>query len=60
MIQGEAPLPGLESAEHRDVDVGPVTHLLQGQALLRSEFSQPAANASVDPFVTVWVCLHGN
>ena len=58
VIERESPLAGLESAEHRDVDVRPVTHLLQREALLVTELTEPSPHSFIDRF---WsrVCLHG-
>ncbi len=39
VVQGEATLAGLESAEHRDIDAGPVADLLKGEALFVAELA---------------------
>ena len=58
VIERESPLAGLESAEHRDVDVRPVTHLLQREALLVTELTEPSPHSFID---RLWrrICLHG-
>ncbi|MEY2582327.1 MAG: hypothetical protein QOE09_2176, partial [Ilumatobacteraceae bacterium] len=54
----ESSFAGLESAEHGDIDVGSITDLLKGEALLLAEFAKAASDSLVDGLWTR-VCLHG-
>jgi len=58
VIEGEAPLPGLEPAEHRDVDARSITDLLQGQTLLEAKLTKASSDSLIDRLWTR-VCLHG-
>ena len=58
VIEGEASLPGLESTEHRDVDVRSGTDLLKGQTLLEAQLTKSSANSLIDR-LRMWICLHG-
>ena len=48
MIEGEPSLAGLEPAEHRDVDVGSIADLLQGEPLLVTELAEAPTDSIVD------------
>jgi hypothetical protein len=50
VIEGEAPLPGLEAAEHRDVDVRSIADLLKGQTLFEAELTKASANSLIYRF----------
>ena len=48
VIEREASFAGLEPAEHRDVDVGSIADLLQGEALLVTELAKAPTDSIVD------------
>jgi hypothetical protein len=48
VIEGEPSLPGLESAEHRDVDVRSIADLLEGETLLEPKLAEPSPHSLVD------------
>jgi hypothetical protein len=48
VIEGEAPLAGLEPAEHRDVDVGSIADLLEGQTLIEAKLAKASPDSLID------------
>jgi hypothetical protein len=48
VIEGEAPLAGLQAAQRRDVDARALGDLLQREAALGAQLAQPPPDAGVD------------
>ena len=58
VVEGEAALAVLQSAERRDVDARARRDLLQGQAAGGAQLAQPPADAQVEGLLGAF-CRHG-